>query len=1342
MFTAEKASSADKPPNILVFFCNGKKVVDHHVEPELTLLAYLRTKLRLTGSKLGCGEGGCGACTVMVSKYSPKDKTINHLAVNACLAPICSVQGMAVTTVEGIGSTKTRLHPVQERIAKAHGSQCGFCTPGIVMSMYTLLRNNPQPTMEDIESAFEGNLCRCTGYRPILQGYKTFTKEGCCGGNVTNCCMNTDQNGIREEGVSTQLFDPSEFTPYDPTQEPIFPPELMLMLDEGTLAVQKFEGNNLIWLRPATVSQLLDLKVKYPQAKMVAGNTEVGVEVKFKNQVYPVIIDINHIPEMTSIETTPYGVRVGASVSLSCLDGYLKKVIQDQPEHKTRIYAAIVEMLRWFAGHQIRNVACLGGNIATGSPISDMNPLLMAARCTLELTSKQGSHAVTMDGNFFTGYRKNIIGPNEVILAVNIPFTSENEYFYGFKQAPRREDDIAIVNAGMRVLMKPGTNVVEDCTLAFGGMAPTSVLASKTMASIKERHWADGLVEAMCPLLAEDLPLPPGAPGGMEPYRQSLTLSFFFKFYLGVLEELKLKLPGLSDTSIPASFKSANQQYHKNSARGVQMYQEVPAGQPDSDAVGRPLTHLAALKQVTGEALYVDDITPARDELYLGMVCSKKAHAKLLSVNATAALALEGVHAFVDVNDVPGCNMIGPTAPQDDPVFADGEVVHVGQLIGLVVADSQAIAQKAAKLVQVEYEELPAIITIEEAIEQDSYLPSNLFLKRGNVQEVLESCDHILEGEVRTGAQEHFYLETTSTLVIPGEGGEVEVISSTQALTTTQDLVAKALGIPNNRVVSKVKRLGGGFGGKETRCCVHAAACAVAANKVNRPVRLMLDRDEDMSMTGTRHPFLGRYKVGLAKDGEMRALQIDLYSNCGFSNDLSNAVMERAVFHSDNCYNIPNFQVRGHLCKTNLPSNTAFRGFGGPQGLFVMESILSEIAGRYGMSELKMRERYFYCEGDITHFGQELKHWNLKRCWTECLTKSDYDNRRRDVDQFNSENRWRKRGIAVIPTKYGIAFTFKPLNQAGALVHIYTDGAVLISHSGVEMGQGLHTKMIQVASRALRIPQEKIHILETNTAMVPNTSPTAASSGSDLNGMAIKAACETLLQNLEPFVRDNPKGTWEEWVKAAYMNRVSLSTTGFYSTPNLYFDWQTGNGKPFNYFCHGVAVSEVEIDCLTGDHQVLRTDIVMDVGDSINPAIDIGQIEGAFIQGYGLFVLEDYRVTPTGQLLTKGPGFYKIPGFGDIPSEFNVSLLTRAPNPFAVCSSKAIGEPPLFLAASVFFAIKDAIQSARDDAGVPGTLKLDSPATAERIRMACQDQFTKQFPPPEPGTYTPFFVRP
>lgn len=408
--------------------------------------------------------------------------------------------------------------------------------------------------------------------------------------------------------------------------------------------------------------------------------------------------------------------------------------------------------------------------------------------------------------------------------------------------------------------------------------------------------------------------------------------------------------------------------------------------------------------------------------------------------------------------------------------------------------------------------------------------------------------------------------------------------------------------------------------------------------------------------------------------------------------------------------------------------------------MMVAEHCIMDVAVTLGISPVQVREMNLYYEGDTTHYCQPLYKCMLRRCWEECVRQSDFHRRKKDVDIFNSENRWKKRGITMVPVKFGIAFTAPFLNQAGALVHIYLDGSVLLTHSGVEMGQGLHTKMIQVASRVLHIPISKIHISETGTNLVPNTSPTAASSSSDLNGMAIVNACQTLLERLEPVMRENPKGSWEDWVKEAYFKRISLSSTGFYKTPVSGFDFQTGVGSPFNYFTYGTACSEVEIDCLTGDHQVLRTDIVMDVGISLNPAIDIGQVEGAFVQGYGLFMMEQLKVSPKGFQFTRGPGNYKIPGFGDIPVEFNVSLLKGSVNERAVYSSKAIGEPPFFLASSVFFAVKEAIMSARADAGHDGNFRLDSPATPERVRMSCEDQFTEMFPSAEEGTYTPWFV--
>eukprot|EP00058_Branchiostoma_floridae_P025128 XP_002610618.1 hypothetical protein BRAFLDRAFT_202728 [Branchiostoma floridae] len=1273
----------------LIFFVNGRRVVDQDVDPEMTLLTYLRSKLRLTGAKLGCGEGGCGACTVMVSRYNPTQRKVLHLAVNACLAPICSLHGAAVTTVEGIGSTRTRLHPVQERIAKAHGSQCGFCTPGIVMSMYTLLRNHPTPDMEQLEAAFQGNLCRCTGYRPILEGYKTFTKfQGCCGGMAGNGCCHTG-NGWNEDvshaAETKLLFQVSEFRPLDPTQEPIFPPELMVHgIIQTTL---KFVGERVTWIKPATFKEVLELKTKLPHAKLVVGNSEIGVEVKFKNCDYPLIIAPGHLPEINFHKYTEHGITFGAGCTLTYLNDTLAEAIDDLPEHQTRLFAAIVEMLRWFAGHQIRNVGV--GFITTIQTRPSEQPCFLPRN--LNLKNKSVS----------------ILIQHCTIFLSTCIYRLQGEYFLAYKQARRRDDDIAIVNAAFRVQFEEGTNVIQDIALSFGGMAPTTVMARNTANKLIGLKWDNDLLPEACSCLEDDLPLPPSVPGGMVEFRRTLTTSFFFKFYLTVQQRLNLK--------------------------------EVPEGQAREDAVGRPIMHLSALKQVTGEAVYTDDMPRIQGELYLGLVLSKKAHAKIVSIDPSEALKMAGVEMFVSAEDVPGSNITGPSI-MDEEVFASEKVTCVGQIVGAVLADTQAHAQRAAKAVVVQYEDLePKIITIEDAILHQSFFHPINKIEKGNLEEAFEKADQILEGELRIGGQEHFYLETCAAIVVPrGEDGEMEIFCSTQNPTKTQMLAAKALGVPANRVVCRMKRMGGGFGGKETRTCVISSVCAVAAHKVRRPVRIMLDRDEDMVITGTRHPFLAKYKVGFMSDGRVLALDISLYCNAGNSLDLSRGVMDRALFHSDNVYTIPNVRAVGYVCKTNTPSNTAFRGFGGPQGLFFAECWISDVAVKCGISQLKVREINMHREGDLTHYNMQLDRCQIRRCWEECLKQSDFHTRRRQVDRFNGENRWKKRGLAAVPTKFGISFTATFLNQAGALVHVYTDGSVLLTHGGTEMGQGLHTKMVQVAGRVLKIPTSRIHISETSTNTVPNSSPTAASASSDLYGMAVKIGCETILQWLEPYMG---KGSWDDWVRAAYFDRVGLSATGFYRTPGLEYDMQKNEGRPFNYFCYGAAVSEVEIDCLTGDHTVLRTDVVMDVGDSLNPAIDIGQVEGAFVQGCGLFTMEEQVYSPDGVLYSRGPGMYKIPGFADIPIHFNVSLLRGAPNDKAIFSSKAVGEPPLFLASSVFFAIKDAICSARADAGLKGTFRLDSPATAECIRMACEDQFTAQFPAAEPGSFRPWAIK-
>ncbi|XP_062863680.1 xanthine dehydrogenase/oxidase isoform X2 [Trichomycterus rosablanca] len=1329
----------------LVLFVNGKKIIEKNAEPEMTLLTFLRSKLGLTGTKLGCAEGGCGACTMMVSKFHPHQNQIVHHAVNACLAPLCSLHHCAVTTVEGIGSVARKLHPVQERIAKAHGSQCGFCTPGIVMSMYALLRNNSQPTMDEITEAFQGNLCRCTGYRPILEGYKTFTTQaGCCGGQgkANNCCMTSKhkKDHVNEDSTPVQqLFDPSEFMPLDPTQEIIFPPELM-SLAKNPLKELRFNGERVLWVQPSSLTELLELKAMYPDAKLVVGNTEVGIEMKFKNLLYPVILAPAYIQELNSIQYTTTGIEFGACVTLSVLGKVLRETVDKLPTYQTEVFQAVLEQLRWFAGQQIRNVAAIGGNIMTASPISDLNPVFMAANSKLTLMSKEGKRVFTMDDKFFTGYRKTALKPEEILLSIEIPYTKKGQFFSAFKQSPRKEDDIATVTCAMNVLFEEGSNVVQDIRLSYGGMAPTTVLATTTCKQLIGRRWDEDMMHDACSLLATEMTLSPSAPGGMVTYRRTLTISLFFKFYLTV--QHKLAQEYLSVEAVRPDYTSAIELFHLDSPSSVQLYQEVRPGQTTSDVVGRPVMHLSALKQATGEAMYCDDIPHYKNELHLALVTSTKAHAYIKSIDIADAMAVPGVVTFVSATDIPGSNETGPVL-YDETVFAEKKVTCVGHIVGAVVADTQAHAQRAAKAVKINYEELqPVIVTIQDAIASQSFYRPVRTIQRGDLAKGFQESDNILEGEIHIGGQEHFYLETNCTLAVPrGEDGEMELFVSTQAASKTQVLVAKALGVPASRIVCRVKRMGGGFGGKESRSTVLSTVVAVAANKVNRPVRCMLDRDEDMLVTGGRHPFYGKYKVGFKQNGKVMALDVTYYSNAGNSLDLSLSIMERALFHMDNCYNIPHVRGTGYICKTNLPSNTAFRGFGGPQGMMVAESWISDLALSCGLPAEEVRMINLYKQGENTPFNQCLEQFTVGRCWQECMRISDFHKRETEMEKYNKQHRWTKRGLSIIPTKFGISFTAVFLNQAGALVHVYTDGSVLLTHGGTEMGQGLHTKMVQVASRTLGIPHTKIHICETSTNTVPNTSPTAASASSDLNGMAVFNACQTLLQRLEPYKSKDPKGSWEDWVKAAYFDRVNLSANGFYKTPDIGYDFESNSGRVFNYFTYGVAVSEVEIDCLTGSHKNLHTSIVMDVGKSLNPALDIGQVEGAFMQGVGLFTLEELRYSPQGYLYTRGPGMYKIPAFGDIPTELKVSLLRDAPNERAIFSSKAVGEPPLFLAASVFYAIKDAITAARAESGLTKPFRLDSPATPERIRNACEDKFTKLCPPPELGTYTPWDVR-
>ena len=755
------------------------------------------------------------------------------------------------------------------------------------------------------------------------------------------------------------------------------------------------------------------------------------------------------------------------------------------------------------------------------------------------------------------------------------------------------------------------------------------------------------------------------------------------------------------------------------------------------------LLHDSAIKHVTGESVYVNDINIGDQILYGHLVYSKYAHANIKSINTKKALELDGVKAIVSYKDIPGANQMGPVF-HDEVCLAEKEVNFIGQVILLIAAESKKIAQKAEKLIIIKYEPLEAIIDLETAIEKDNRLHPSRKIECGNIDSAFKDSMHIIDGSLKTGGQEHWYLETQSCLALPGEGKEIKIYSSTQHPSETQAIVAEVLGIQKNEVEVEVRRMGGAFGGKETQANHYAAWSALLAKATGRPVKIHLTRDEDQIITGKRHRTISNYKVGFGKDGKINALDIDLNLDAGSSSDLTMAILERAMFHVDNAYYIPNLRVIGNAWKTNLPSNTAMRGFGGPQGMAVIENIIDRIARYLGKDALEIRKLNFYKQEseNITHYNQKVENNRLPLLYEHLLKTSDYSKRRSQINQFNKLNQFNKKGLAMTPVKFGISFTTSFLNQAGALVNIYKDGTVLINHGGTEMGQGLHTKILKIASEELGISAEFIKVNSTNTSKVPNTSATAASSGTDLNGMAVKNATDKLkkrlanvalekwdieneligevkFQNNEVCLNTRPELTisFVELINLAYLERTSLSTTGFYKTPDIHFDKEKGEGKPFHYFAFGMAVSEVEVDTLTGFAKVIRTDILHDVGKSISVGIDIGQIEGGFVQGLGWVTTEDLKYDKNGNLLNHSPDTYKIPTIQDIPKDFRVDFLKNVPNPNTIKQSKAVGEPPFMLALSVWLAIKDAISAVGDHQIEP---EFSLPATNEVILQSIE----------------------
>jgi xanthine dehydrogenase large subunit len=755
--------------------------------------------------------------------------------------------------------------------------------------------------------------------------------------------------------------------------------------------------------------------------------------------------------------------------------------------------------------------------------------------------------------------------------------------------------------------------------------------------------------------------------------------------------------------------------------------------------VGQARPHDSAHLHVAGRATYIDDIAEVAGTLHAAVGMSSVARGRIKSIDLSPVRAAPGVVKVLTEEDIPGQKMIGPVQ-HDEPVFATERVEFLGQPLFAVIAESMELARRAARMAKVEYEEETPILTYDEALAADAHVLPPMYLTCGDARAALAAAPHRLKNRFTIGGQEQFYLESQIAYALPLEDGQVRVYSSTQHPTEVQFTVAHVLDVPPTMVTVECRRMGGGFGGKETQGAHFAVVAALAATILKRPVKFRPDRDDDMMLTGKRHDFRFDYEVGFDDSGRISALEAVMASRCGWSADLSHSVNDRAMTHASNAYFLPNVSITSYRLKTNMQSANAFRGFGGPQGLMMIENIMDDIARALGKDPLAVRMANFYDRDpagprSVTPYGMKVEDNVINELVADLVASSDYEKRRAAILEWNATQSVIKRGIALTPVMFGISFTATFMNQAGALVNVYQDGSVSVNHGGTEMGQGVYTKVAQVVAHEFGIPLAQVRITATDTSKVPNTSPTAASSGADMNGKAAQNAAHNLKQRIAAFcaqahgvdaaqvrfeagevVAGEWRKPWAEVVRAAYFGRVQLSATGFYTTPKVGYDAKTLQGRPFYYFSYGAAVSEVAIDTLTGEMKVLRVDGLHDVGKSLNPAIDLGQVEGAFVQGMGWVTNEELVWDAKGRLRTHAPSTYKIPVASDVPKAFHMKLWERGENvEDSIYKSKAVGEPPFMLGISVFQAIRDAVAAAGDYRSTPA---LDSPATAERILMA------------------------
>ncbi|XP_073980918.1 uncharacterized protein isoform X2 [Rhodnius prolixus] len=1254
------------------FTINGKSYrASNEVPANTTLNDFIREYAHLKGTKFMCLEGGCGICVVSVKFIHPTHKKPVFYAVNSCMVPVFSCHGWAITTIEGLGNKKAGYHKIQKRLAAANGSQCGYCSPGMVMNMNSLLEHNPQITMVDVENSFGGNICRCTGYRPILDAFKSLASDApdklvlkLTDIEDTVCPKNGKSCNGESCSLTCGVYLQNDLTPLAQS--------LAFVLKDGSR-----------WYRPESVKEIFEIMdmIGSKSSRYIAGNNGQGVyRIKKEPEVY---IDINGVPELHGYEVNSDGIVLGANINLTEAMELFSKLSQEQPA-KFAYCKTLADHIDLIANVPVRNVGTFAGNLALKHENKDFPSDLFLF---LEMV---GSKLLIADGSGIDHTMSlleylSIDMYKKLIVKVILPVLDNNVYITrSYKIMPRAQNAHAYVNAGFlfKVDKQNSYTVLEKPTILFGGINPKFLHANNTEEFLFGKRLLDnnslnGALKTLDAEIKPDHVLPDASPK----FRHGLALSLFYKFVLSISPEVVDKRNKSGGALLQRPLSSGNQEF-------------------DTDRnlwpLNKPIPKIEAVLQCAGEAEYTNDIPSYPEQLWAQLVLCDRARSTITNIDPSEALKLPGVITFFSAKDIPGKNTFVwkgfLSTVADEPVFVEKDTDYAGQAVGVIVAESHALAVKAASKVKINYSNSEKVLINVREILNDNVVERIKLYETITPTEKKGNIKYKFTGRWDLKAQYHYTMETQTCVAVPVEDN-LDIFVCSQWPAGVQEAISIALNIPEHRINMKVRRLGGGYGAKITRTNHVGVVCALAAHLLQRPVRIVLNLETNMEWCGKRFPVFSDYEVGVNDLGEIQYLNANVYQDDGHCpND---PAIQDTFLHIINAYNPSTWNMKGYGVTTDSASNTWCRSPGSTEGISIIETIMEHIASVVNKDPIDVRLANMKKEGNpIPQMIKDVKQL------------ADYDNRKKKVNQFNQNNRWKKRGITLVPMNY----PFKYWGAWYGMVSIFgMDGSVAVSHGGIEMGQGLNTKVAQVAAHILKIDLELISIKPTTTITAPNNTSTGGSLGSEAICYAVKMCCEELNKRLDPIKKQlGSKATWKEIINEAYKSDVNLNSTYMFSNRDDVKD----------YPIYGVVVTEVEIDVLTGQYQTRRVDIIEDAGQSLSPEIDIGQVEGAFIMGLGYFTCEEivYR-SDTGALLTNRTWNYKPPGVKDIPIDFRITLRKNSRNPTGVLRSKATGEPPFCLSCSVTFAIRNALKSARQDAGQYDEtwFDIDPPFTGERI---------------------------